>query len=101
MDWGKILAPGFWKSFKIPAAAFAVLALLMLMRNVNSSLEYQYIQKLANYAIGASVVSYGHFLFHATWTNRNKEEDLPFWAQILAMVVHIAWFAWFLTQVVE
>jgi len=98
VNWDKIVAPDFWKAFKIPACAFAVLVLLLLMRNVNSSLEYGYIQKLANYAIGASVISYGHFLFHVTWRNRKKEDDLPFWAQTLAMVIHIAWFVWFLMQ---
>lgn len=98
VDWEKVVAPDFWKAFKIPAFAFAVLVLLLLMRNVNSAVEYAYIQNIANYAIGASVISYGHFLFHATWRKRTKEDDLPFWAQILAMLIHIVWFAWFLWQ---
>jgi hypothetical protein len=101
VNWEKIVAPDFWKAFKIPAYAFALLVLLLLMRNINNNLEYVYIQKLANYAIGTSIISYGHFLFHATWLNRRKEEDLPFWAQTLAMLIHIAWFVWFLVQVAE
>ena len=97
----KIVEPDFWKAFKIPAYAFAVLALLLLMRNVNNSLEYSYIQNMANYAIGASIISYGHFLFYATWKNRKKEPDLPFWAQGLAMVFHIGWFVYFLKVTVS
>ncbi len=92
----EILHPDFWRAFKIPAYAFAVLALLLLMRNVNNSLEYSYIQNMANYAIGASIISYGHFLFYTTWKNRTNEPDLPFLAQGLAMVFHIAWFGFFL-----
>lgn len=99
LNWEKIVAPDFWKAFKVPAYAFALLVLLLLMRNINNDLEYVYIQKLANYAVGASIISYGHFLFHATWRNRRQEEDLPFWAQTLAMLIHIAWFVWFLVQV--
>ena len=93
----KIVEPDFWKAFKIPAYAFAVLTLLLLMRNANNSLEYSYIQNTANYAIGASIISYGHFLFYSTWKNRTNEPDLPFWAQGLAMGFHIAWFGYFLT----
>jgi hypothetical protein len=96
VNWETIVAPEFWKAFKIPAFAFAVLALLLLMRNVNESLEYIYIQHVANYALGASIISYGHFLFHATWINRKKEPDLPFWVQAIAMTVHVAWFIFFL-----
>jgi len=101
VDWEKIVAPDFWKAFKIPAYAFAVLVLLLLMRDVNHSLEYRYIQNLANYSLGASLISYGHFLSHATWMNRKKEDDLPFWAQAIAMAFHISWFAWFLLQVIK
>lgn len=99
VDWEKIADPDFWKAFKIPAYAFAVLVLLLLMRNVSSNLEYGYIQKVANYAIGTSIISYGHFLFHATWKKRKEDTDLPFWAQTLAMAFHIAWFVFFLRQV--
>lgn len=100
VNWEKIVDPDFWKAFKIPAYAFAVLALLLLMRNVNNSLEYSYIQNTANYAIGASIISYGHFLFYATWKNRRNEPDLPFPAQVLAMAIHVAWFVYFLlTQI--
>lgn len=99
VNWEKIVAPDFWKAFKIPAFAFAVLALLLLMRNVNESLEYIYIQHVSNYALGASIISYSHFLFHATWINRTKEPDLPFWAQALAMTVHVAWFSFFLSTI--
>lgn len=98
VDWEKIVAPDFWKAFRIPAFAFAVLALLLLMRNVNESLEWVYIRQVANYTIGASVISYGHFLFHATWINRKKDTDLPFWAQALAMTVHVAWFIFSLSN---
>jgi hypothetical protein len=101
LNWEKIVAPDFWKAFKIPAYTFAVLVLFLLMRNVSNNLEYVYIQKLANYAVGTSIISYGHFLFHSTWKNRKNESDLPFWAQTLAMVIHIAWFAWFLVQVTK
>ncbi len=97
VNWEKILDPDFWRSFKIPAYAFALLALLLLMRNVTNSLEYSYIQNTANYALGASIISYGHFLYYTTWKNRHKDEpDLPFWAQHLAMVLHILWFGFFL-----
>jgi len=96
VNWEKIAEPNFWKSFKIPACSFAVLALLLLMRNVNNGFEYGYIQKMANYTIGASIISYGHFLFYATWKNLKKESDLPFWAQIIAMMFHISWFIFFL-----
>lgn len=99
VDWEKIVDPNFWKAFKIPAYAFAVLVLLLLTRNVSSDIEYAYIQRVANYAIGASIIAYGHFLFHATWTERKKDADLPFWAQVLAMASHIAWFAFLLLQV--
>ena len=98
VDWEKIAAPDFWKAFRIPAFAFAVLVLLLILRDLNSSVEYQYIQQLANYAIGASVISYGHYLFHATWVNRKKDDDLPFWAQAIAMAFHIAWFFWLFTK---
>jgi hypothetical protein len=40
VNWEQIVAPDFWKAFKIPAYAFAVLVLLLLMRNVSSRLEY-------------------------------------------------------------
>jgi len=99
VDWEKIADPDFWKAFKIPAYAFAVLVLLLLTRNGSSNIEYAYIQKVANYAIGASIIAYGHFLFHATWTKRRKEADLPFLAQAIAMALHIAWFAFLLIQV--
>ena len=99
VDWEKIAAPDFWKAFKIPAYAFAVLVLLLLTRNVNSNIEYGYIQKVANYAIGASIISYGHFLFQATWTKRKGDVDLPFLAQTLAMAIHVGWFVFFLIQV--
>jgi len=92
VKWYKIVAPDFWKAFRIPAIAFAVLALLLLMRNVNEGLEFCYIRQVANYTIGASIISYGHFLFHATWRKRKNEPDLPFWAQALAMAFHVAWF---------
>ena len=95
----KILNPNFWKSFRIPACSFAVLALLLLMRNVNNASEYVYIQKLANYTIGASIISYGHFLFWATWKNHKKELDLPFWAQFIAMLLHISWFIFFVLSI--
>ena len=98
VDWEQIVAPDFWKAFRIPACAFAVLVLLLILRDLNSSVEYQYIRQLANYAIGASVISYGHYLFHATWINRKKDDDLPFLAQAIAMAFHIAWFVWFLTK---
>lgn len=101
VEWEKIVAPDFWKAFRIPAFAFAVLALLLLMRNVNEDLEWVYVRQVANYAIGASIIAYGHFLFHATWINRKKDIDLPFWAQALAMVIHIAWFGWFLVHAVK
>jgi len=32
VKWEDIVAPDFWKAFKIPAFTFAVLALLLLMR---------------------------------------------------------------------
>lgn len=99
VDWEKISDIDFWKAFKIPAYAFAVLALLLLTRNVSSNIEYAYIQKVANYAIGASIIAYGHFLFHATWIKRKKEADLPLCAQAFAMTSHIAWFVFLLLQV--
>ena len=101
VNWETIVDPDFWKAFRIPAYAFALLVLLLLMRNVTSNIEYEYIQKVANYAIGASIISYGHFLFYATWRNRTKEHDLPFWAQTFAMAIHVAWFVWLLIQTAQ
>ena len=90
----QVFSPDFWKAFRIPASAFAVLALMLLMRNVNAVNEYEYIRSIANFTIGASVIAYGHYLFHATWINRKKEPDLPFWGQGIAWVLHILWFFW-------
>ncbi|ABW66379.1 hypothetical protein [Desulfosudis oleivorans] len=100
MEYEKILNPDFWKAFKIPGYALAVLLLLLLMRDINNGLEYIYIQKVANFAIGASIISYGHSMLHSTWVNRRKEMDLPFWPQLLALTIHAVWFGFFLYQVV-
>lgn len=99
-DLEKILNPEFWKSFRIPAAAFAVLVVLLIFRDVDNALEYAFIQKVASYAIGASVIAYGHFLFHATWVERKGEKDLPFLAQIIAMAFHALLFAWFIGKTI-
>lgn len=93
MDWGKIVDPNFWRSYKIPAFAFALVALLLLMRNVSNDLEYIYIQNTATYALGASIIAYAHSLFYSTWMNRKKgEPDLPFQAQAIFVGLHILWF---------
>jgi len=95
-DWEKLLSPGFWGAFRIPAFAFGMVALLLLFRNVSESLEFIYIQRVATYALGASVISYGHYLFYSTWVKRRvNERDLPFWAQGLAVAIHLAWFGYY------
>ena len=100
VDWEKLLSPAFWGSYRIPAAAFGMVALLLLFRNVSESLEFIYIQQMANYALGATIISYGHHIFYSNWTKRHTPDpDLPFWAQGLAMAIHLAWFAYFLWRV--
>jgi hypothetical protein len=87
-----IVQPNFWGAFKIPAFAFAIIALLLILRDTNSNIEYPYIQLTTKYAIGASIISYCHSLMHSTWENHNKGPDLPFKFQILFMVFHVFWF---------
>ena len=94
-DWGKILEPGFWGTFRIPAFAFGMVALLLLFRNVTESLEVTYIQRVATYALGASVISFGHYQFYSTWTKREGESDLPFWAIGVAVLLHPVWFIYY------
>jgi len=98
MEIEKIADPKFWGAFKIPAYAFAVISLLLVLRDVNNSLEYSYIQHVANYAIGASIVSYCHSLTHSTWINHEKGPDLPLWLQTVFMIFHVVWFGWFLCK---
>ena len=97
VDLKKVLAPGFWEAFKVPAYSFAVLTLFLLMRNVNSGFEYIHVKSIANYAIGTSIISYGHFLFYSTWKNRKKELELPFWVQGIVLACHVLWFFYFLS----
>ena len=99
MNWDKIINSDFWRSFRIPACGFALLIVLLLFRNATEGREFTYIQHVANYILGACLVSYGHFLFHTTWIKRRGEPDLPFWAQFLAMIFHCAWFVVFLMSV--
>lgn len=102
VDWEKLGSPGFWGSFKIPAFAFAVVALILLFRNTAEGAEFIYAQMVANYALGASIISYGHQLFYSTWRNRYPEErDLPWWAQISAMILHLLWFFWYFLPAVS
>ena len=93
---GRYRSPGFLEGIQDPCIYVCSARVVVANENVNESLEYIYIQHVANYALGASIISYGHFLFHATWINRKKEPDLPFWAQALAMTVHVVWFIFFL-----
>lgn len=88
----KIVQPNFWGAFKIPAFAFAFVALLLILRNTNYDLEYAFIQQVTKFAIGASIISYGHSLMYSTWRNHNKGPDLPFFAQIAFFGLHIGWF---------
>lgn len=88
-----IVDPKFWGAFKIPAFAFALVALLLVLRNSNNNLEFSYIQFVANYAIGASIISYCHSLTHSTWLNHKKVSDLPLWIQIVFMNFHVFWFS--------
>jgi hypothetical protein len=88
----KIVDPKFWGAFKIPAYAFALVALLLVLRNSNSNPEFSYIQLIANYAIGASIISYCHSLTHSTWLNHKKGPDLPLLIQIVFMSFHVTWF---------
>jgi hypothetical protein len=92
----KVVESEFWKNFRIPAFAFALIALLLLMRNTNDVVEWIYIQETANFALGACIISYGHWLMRKTWESRTEEPDLPFWAQFIALAVHVGWFARFL-----
>jgi hypothetical protein len=88
----KLLDPKFWGSFKIPGFAFGVISLFLLMRNVNAPLEFVYIKNLANFAVGASIISYGHSLIYSTWMNLEKGKDLPLWVQISAIIIYAFWF---------
>jgi hypothetical protein len=92
LDWTAITNPDHWKAFRIPAFSFATLALLMITRNASVPEEMVFNQLVAKYAIGTSIISYGHFLFHATWCNISNAKDLPIWAQVLAMFFHCVWF---------
>ena len=95
-DWGKILEPGFWGTFRIPAFAFGVAALLLLFRNVSEGVEFIYIQRVATYALGASVISFGHYQCYSTWTKRRApDRDLPFWGIGLAIASHLLWFGYY------
>ena len=85
----KIVQPNFWGAFKIPAFAFAIIALLLILRDTNNNIEYTYIQLITRYAIGASIISYCHSLMYSTWKNHNKNPNLPFFVQILFIIFHI------------
>lgn len=95
-NWEKVVESDFWKTFKIPAFAFAMVALLLVMRNARDVIEWLFIQETVNFAIGASVIAYGHSLIQKTWQNRTDEPDLPFWAQFIALAIHVGWFVRFL-----
>lgn len=96
MEWEKILNPAFWGTFRVPAVAFGMVALLLLFRNLTESGEFMFIQRVATYALGASVISYGHYQCYSTWTKRRKPDpDLPFWAVCLAVLTHLGWFGYF------
>ena len=97
----KIANPKFWGAFKIPAYAFAVIALLIVLRNTGSSIEYAYIQHTANFAIGACIISYCHSLTHSAWINHSRGPDLPLWLQVVFMLLHVIWFGATLTHLYQ
>ena len=82
-----------WGAFKIPVLGFAFVLALLTLRDVHSDIEYLTIVRFTTWALGASVISYGHSLLHSTYRNRRQAPDLPFAAQWVALIFHVIWFA--------
>jgi len=81
-----------WGAFKIPVFGFAFVVALLSFRNIGMEIEYIIIVRFTVWALGASVISYGHSIFYSTHCNRTGESDLPMLGQIFALSVHVIWF---------
>jgi hypothetical protein len=86
-----------WGAFKIPGFTFAVIGLLLIMRSPENNQEFEFIQFLVKYAIGAAVISYAQSLLHSNFMALDRGKDLPTWLQIVFLFLHLCWFIyWFM-----
>jgi hypothetical protein len=82
-----------WGAFKVPVFGFVFVLALLTFRNVGIEIEYIYIVRFTSWALGASIISYAHSLAYSTHLTLTQAKDLPCWAQISAIAIHVVWFA--------
>ncbi|KLN65919.1 hypothetical protein [Vibrio sp. VPAP30] len=87
-----------WGAFKLPAISFAFATLVLVFRDSTNPEEMEFVQYIIRYGLGSAVIAYCQSLSYSTYVLNNEgKNDLPAFIQVLFMIVHILWFAyWFL-----
>ena len=88
-----------WGAFKLPAISFAFAALVLVFRNSTNPEEMEFVQYIIKYGLGSAVIAYCQSLSYSTYVSNNEgKSDLPVFIQVLFMIIHILWFAYWFTD---
>jgi len=83
-------------SYPIPIIQLTVLGALLAFRNVADPLELEMVQRFVFLVSGGAIIAYAHGLSHSTYTRWTKAPNLPWWAQVIFIALHVGWFIYWM-----